>query len=125
MLVRSVPKSTRTDRDAAAAVAVRVRHFRRAAGITQETLARAAKLTPKFVSQIENGHVNPSIGVLARIVEDGLRLPLAAFFASHEEGDFRPDLAKLITMFANQPLRVRRLAMRVLEAVCDESAESL
>lgn len=113
----------RPERDPTAGVPLRLRHFRRTAGITQEALARAAKLTPKFVSQIENGHVNPSIGVLARLVEDGLGLPLAAFFANHADGDFRPDLAELITLFARQPPRVRRLALRVLETLCAETAD--
>lgn len=113
-------KRRRGDTDPTAAVAARLRHLRTSAGITQETLARSAKLTSKFVSQIENGHVNPSIGVLARLVEDGLRLPLAAFFADTADGDVRDDLAKLVALFASQPTQVRRRALRVLRALCDD-----
>ncbi len=101
-------------------VGARLRFFRTTAGITQEALARAAKLTPKFVSQIENGHVNPSIGVLSRLVEDGLHLPLAAFFAGEASDDVRDDLAKLVALFASQPAAVRRRAFRVLKALCAE-----
>jgi transcriptional regulator with XRE-family HTH domain len=101
-------------------VGARLRYFRTTAGITQEALARAAKLTPKFVSQIENGHANPSIGVLARLVEDGLDLPLATFFASDGADDGRDDLAKLVALFASQPATVRRRAFRVLKALCAE-----
>jgi transcriptional regulator with XRE-family HTH domain len=115
-----VSRRKRGDTDPTAAVAARLRQLRTGAGITQETLARSAKLTPKFVSQIENGHVNPSIGVLARLVEDGLRLPLAAFFADGAEGDMRDDLAKLVALFASQPAAVRRRALRVLKALVDE-----
>jgi transcriptional regulator with XRE-family HTH domain len=105
-------------------VATRLRHFRTSAGITQETLARSAKLTPKFVSQIENGHVNPSIGVLARLVENGLKLPLAAFFATDTD-DMRDDLTKLVSIFAIQSADVRRCALRVMRALCEECAETL
>jgi transcriptional regulator with XRE-family HTH domain len=98
----------------------RLRHFRTTSGITQEALARSAKLTPKFVSQIENGHVNPSIGVLSRLVEDGLHLPLAAFFASDTDGDVRDDLANLLSLFSSQPAAVRKRAFRVLKALCAE-----
>jgi len=98
----------------------RLRYFRTTAGITQEALARSAKLTPKFVSQIENGHVNPSIGVLSRLVEDGLHLPLAAFFADGSDGDVRDDLTKLVALFSSQPAGVRKRAFRVLKALCAE-----
>jgi transcriptional regulator with XRE-family HTH domain len=100
-----------------------MRHFRTTAGITQDALARAAKLTPKFVSQIENGHVNPSIAALARLVEDGLGIPLAAFFATDSSGDMRDDLAKLVALFATQPRAVRRRALRVMKALCADDRD--
>jgi transcriptional regulator with XRE-family HTH domain len=114
---REVDEGTTTD------VAQRLRHFRALAGITQESLARIAKLTPKFVSQIENGHVNPSIAVLARVVHDGLDLPLSAFFAEDMHDDIRSDLAQLSALLAGQPLVVRRRALRVLKALCDEGRD--
>lgn len=105
--------------EASATVGTKLRQFRTHAHITQEALAHAAKLTPKFVSQIENGHVNPSIGVLSRLVEDGLKIPLSLFFADGDDGDdVREDIAKLTALFAEQPSGVRRLALRVLEALC-------
>jgi transcriptional regulator with XRE-family HTH domain len=73
--------------------------------MTQETLARRAKVTPKFISQIENGRVNPSIGVLERIVVDGLRLTLGMFFLWH------PDAAES-----------RRRVLRVVAVLCDDDA---
>jgi transcriptional regulator with XRE-family HTH domain len=111
--------------DGSAAVGARLRKCRNGAGITQEALAHAAKLTPKFVSQIENGHVNPSIGVLSRLVEDGLRIPLSVFFSDgRNSGDAHEDLAKLTALFARQPSGVRRVALRVLEALCHAEDES-
>ena len=104
-------------------VASRLRHFRTTAGITQDALARAARLTPKFVSQIENGHVNPSIAALTRLVEDGLGMPMAAFFATDANGDMRDDLAKLVALFATQPRTVRRRALRVMKALCADDRD--
>lgn len=88
--------------------------------MTQEVLARRADLTSKFVSQIENGHANPSMDVMARLVENGLGVPMSAFFAADDIGDLRDDLAKLEGLFAGQTAQVRRRALRVLHALCDE-----
>lgn len=105
-------------------MAQRLRHFRTSAGITQDALARAAKLTPKFVSQIENGHVNPSIAALSRLVEDGLGMPLAAFFASDgARDDIRDELAKIVALFATQPRTMRRRALRVMKALCVQDGD--
>ena len=98
----------------------RLRHFREARGLTQEALARSANLSAKFVSQIENGHTNPSIDVVARLVEQGLELPMSAFFARDLGDDARADLAQLVALLGGQPLAVRRRALRVLKALCEE-----
>jgi transcriptional regulator with XRE-family HTH domain len=99
---------------------VRLRHFREARGLTQEALARSASLSAKFVSQIENGRTNPSLDVVARLVEQGLELPLSAFFARDLSDDSRADLAQLMALLGGQPLAVRRRALRVLKALCEE-----
>ena len=98
----------------------RLRHFREARGLTQEALARGASLSAKFVSQIENGHTNPSIDVVARLIEQGLELPMSAFFARDLNDDSRADLAQLAALLGSQPLAVRRRALRVLKALCEE-----
>lgn len=99
---------------------VRLRHFREARGLTQEELARRANLSAKFVSQIENGHTNPSIDVVTRLVEQGLELPLSAFFTRDLSDDSRADLTQLTALLGGQPLAVRRRALRVLKALCEE-----
>jgi len=80
-------RATETHEALATKIGQRVRRLRDQLGLTQEALAHASKLTPKFLSQIENGRVNPSIGVLARLVEDGLQVSLSAFFSWDDEGD--------------------------------------
>ncbi len=97
----------------------RVRELREAAGITQEELGRRAKLTAKFISQVENGHVNPSIGVVARLAVDGLGLPLSGFFASEPAG-LVDDLAALEALVGAQPPAARKRALRVLRALFNE-----
>lgn len=99
---------------------VRLRHFREARGLTQEVLARSANVSAKFVSEIENGHANPSIDVVARLVERGLELPMSAFFARDLGDDSRADLAQLAALLGGQPLAIRRRALRVLKALCEE-----
>ena len=107
------------DKDGAMEIARRVRLFRTQADMTQEELARAANVTPKFVSQLENGHVNASIGVLRRVVEDGLQIPLALFFGSDPDEDVVGDAATLLGLLASQPARVRRCAIRLVRALID------
>lgn len=120
------PRKSRNDRQPATNprgaidFGVRLRHFREARGLTQEALARGANLSAKFVSQIENGHTNPSIDVVARLVEQGLELPMSAFFARDLGDDSRADLAQLAALLGGQPLAVRRRALRVLKALCEE-----
>ena len=113
-------RRTATTRRAATEFGARLRHFREARGLTQEALARSAGLSAKFVSQIENGHSNPSIDVAARLIEQGLELPMSAFFARDLSDDSRPDLAQLVSLLGGQPLAVRRRALRVLKALCEE-----
>jgi transcriptional regulator with XRE-family HTH domain len=101
-------------------IARRLRRFREAAALTQETVARRAGVTAKFISEIENAHVNPSVEVVARLVEDGLSIPLSAFFADDQSDEIRGDLAQLAALFGAQTPIVRRRALRVLKAICEE-----
>jgi transcriptional regulator with XRE-family HTH domain len=94
----------------------RIRYFRGRLGLTQEALARAADLTPKFVSQIENGRVNPSIGVLERLVHDGFQTTLGAFFMWDPD---KVDISAVLTMLARLPKDQHRRIVRALEVLCD------
>ena len=100
-------------------VARRVRAFRTQANMTQEQLARAAGVTPKFVSQLENDHVNVSIGVLQRVVEKGLGMPLALFFGSDPADDVMGDVSTVLSILAEQPPAIRRTAIRLVRALVD------
>ena len=95
----------------------RLRSFRTRRGLTQEALARASKLTAKFVSQIENGRVNPSIAVLARLIEHGLSMSPAVFFA-WEAGE--GDLSAAVALLEAQPIAARKKIIRAIEQLCRE-----
>lgn len=104
-------------------VARRVRAFRTQAGMTQDELARAAKVTPKFLSQLENGHVNASIAVLARVVEDGLSMPLATFFGADPDDDVVAEVSTIVALLAGQPEPVRRCAIRLIRALLENDRQ--
>jgi len=109
-----------TSARAAREFGARLRHFRKARGLTQEAAARAANLSAKFISEIETGGTNPSLAAIVWLVEDGLELPLSAFFAHDLGDDSRADLAQLVALLGGQPAAVRRRALRVLKALCEE-----
>lgn len=69
---------------------VRLRLLRERAGLSQRRLALRTGVANATISQIESGSLNPTVGVLKKIV-GGLSLSLAEFFSSDtdvEEGYF-------------------------------------
>lgn len=115
---RTVTKSPRID-PAARAVGKRVKELREAADMTQEDLGHKAKLSAKFISQVETGQANPSIGVVARL-SAALDLPLSAFFAREAPSILVDDLAAVTALVSSQPPTARKRALRVLRALFDE-----
>lgn len=60
-----------------------IRKHRKANRLTQEQLAERAGSHWTYISEIENGHRNPSINLLRRIA-DGLGMPLAEVISEAE-----------------------------------------
>lgn len=60
-----------------------IRTQRKAANLTQEQLAERANSHWTYISEIENGHRNPSIGLLRRIAQ-GLDISLSRLIADAE-----------------------------------------
>jgi transcriptional regulator with XRE-family HTH domain len=104
---------------AAKAVGKRVRELRENADMTQEELGQRAQLSSKFISQVENGQANPSIGVVARL-STALGMPLSAFFAREAANAVVDDLAAMNALLSSQPPAVRKRALRILRALVDE-----
>lgn len=91
----------------------RVRVLRTAAGLTQQELARRAKISAKFVSLVETGKVNTSIGVLSRVAA-AVGIPLSTFFDADALAD---DVAAITVLVSAQPKAARKQALHVLRAL--------
>lgn len=108
-------KSPRIDA-AARAVGKRVKELREAAGMTQDELGQKAKLSAKFISQVETGQANPSIGVVARL-SAGLGMALPAFFSREASSELVDDVDAITTLVSAQGPAARKRALRVLQAL--------
>lgn len=100
-------------------IGARVRKLREVAGLTQEELGARSNLTPKFISKVENGHANPSIGVVARLCV-GLNLPLSVFFAEDANSELTRDLAEVTLLLSGETPAVRAQAIRILRALLNK-----
>lgn len=98
------------------AVGTRLRQLREAADITQEELGRRSNVTAKFISEVENGHTNPSIGIIGRL-SAGLNLPLSIFFAEEQKDELGADLAEMNLLVSGESPESRKQALRVLRAL--------
>jgi transcriptional regulator with XRE-family HTH domain len=96
----------------------RLRSLRARLRLTQEVVAGRSHTSAKFVSQIENDRVNPTIGALRRIIELGLEIPLSTFFA--EPGEQRDELAQLQALLSEQTPAMRRRVLRVIRALVED-----
>ncbi|MCX7805426.1 MAG: cupin domain-containing protein, partial [Planctomycetota bacterium] len=90
MKVRRRKSAPQTPEEAVGAerIGARLRKLRLAAGISARELARRAGVTPGFVSHIELGRAEPSLGTL-RVLLGELGSSLGRFFAEEEEGEGR------------------------------------
>lgn len=95
----------------------RVRDLRAAAGLTQEHLGERAGISAKYLSGIENGTVNVSVGVLHALAEGGFGLSVTALLNFDLEWNEAKRLeAEIATLIAGQPVEARRRALRALDA---------
>ena len=62
-----MPAKRQTKKKLADTFGAELRQARRAAGLTQQTLAERAEVDPVFISFLENGHRQPSLTVLVSL----------------------------------------------------------
>ena len=74
---------------AQALVAWNLRRLRVARGRSQEALALDAEIDRSYMSRLERGVVNPSIGVLEQIA-GALEAHISEFFVEPRKGETRP-----------------------------------
>lgn len=60
-------------------IGARIRLYREKSGMTQESLSESAGISQNFMSQLETGRRNPSVGTLSRIAA-ALNTPMYLFF---------------------------------------------
>jgi len=90
--------------------------------MSQEELASAADITPKYLSQLENGHVNPSVGVVRALAENGLKVSLSVFFNFGLSGEDAAALAGEVTRLLSGVTPAERVkAVAALRAFCTET----
>lgn len=75
--------------DGQALVAWNLRRLRVARGLSQEKLAADAEVDRTYVSRMERGLENPTVGVLDRLAE-ALHFPISEFLSVPRAGDPRP-----------------------------------
>lgn len=94
-----------------------VRELRLAAAMTQEELAQAAGVTPKYVSELEHGKTNPTLVTLVALAEKGFGMPLSIFLAFDIGADeAREQVRELNALLSGQDRRMRVRLMRVIRA---------
>lgn len=95
----------------------RIRSIRKTRSLTQEELAEAAHVHPKYVSSLELGKENPTLDVLVRLAA-ALRIELIELFTfDHEVADPKA-LRKTVTDLLLEADEDRlRFAVKLLKAV--------
>lgn len=83
----------------------RVKFFRELKGFTQEELAEKAKLSTKFIGEIERGAGNPTVESLARIAE-ALQIPPALLLTE-----------ETLETLSKQEIETIRKALQILKKI--------
>lgn len=65
-------------------IGTNIKKYRKAAGLSQDVLAKKSGITPQTLSCIETGVNNPSFNVLIKIIHT-LNIPMAYIFTFDEE----------------------------------------
>jgi transcriptional regulator with XRE-family HTH domain len=92
VLIEPATKSTHITRKGASTdveLGAKLKEIRRGQGVTLQQIADQTGLSKSFVSQIETGTANPSIGSLKKIT-DVLGVPLGALFSNGDPGPGDP-----------------------------------
>jgi transcriptional regulator with XRE-family HTH domain len=94
-----------------------IKTLRQAKGLSQEELATMISMNSKYLSGIERGKANPTLGTLMKMA-DALTVDVSEFF-SYEHEKMPQDLAQLISgLIAQGDQSKLRLAAKVLNAIC-------
>ncbi len=112
---RPVPPASTPER-AVQFIGERLRQLREARGLSQETLAARAKVSAKFIGEVERATTNTSVTVLWQLAVDGLGVSLSEFFQA-ADGAVADDVATATAIVSAQTPEARRRGIRVLRAL--------
>lgn len=110
-----------------ARVGVRLRELRRERNMTAREVAETAKVSPAYLSRLENGKVSPTVATLTRVVQ-AMGESVARVFGDNESGplvrraDRRDVRNRGVTDEIITPARATRL--EILETTIDPGAGS-
>lgn len=89
-----------------------IRVYRSMLGVNQEALAKSAKISPKYLSYIENGKKEPSLSVLKQI-SSALDVPLVMLFIEDEDFGEQPNMDNPTMKTMNRLLMELLLKLRI------------
>jgi len=119
----------RRKRDSEVIVGERIRRLRLEAGLSQEELGRASKMSTSYISRLETGEVNPTVDALTRIVRvfnlsiDGLlelNTDAPTILASDE---LDPEIR--VWLFKLKSKKVSERTKRIIRTVIEEELKEL
>lgn len=97
----------------------RVKTMRRAARLTQEELAEAAHLNPKYLGQLERGEKSPSFEVLIELARNLRASPGLFFDFEREENDDKALRRKIDALMQNCGVPQLQLIHKLVKAISE------
>jgi transcriptional regulator with XRE-family HTH domain len=97
----------------------RLRAVRKAAKLTQERLAEAARLNPKYLGQLERGEKRPSFDVIASLAKALRTAPATFFLFEREETDERALRSAIDSVLRKCSSQQLQQIHRILTALLD------
>ena len=94
----------------------RIRRLRRLKDYSQEQLAEKAKISGKYMGEIERGLANISIDVLEGISK-GLEIDLSSLLDFEHESDRKELISKITSLVKEADDRTLRVIFRVINSI--------
>jgi transcriptional regulator with XRE-family HTH domain len=97
----------------------RIRTLRKAAKMTQERAAEAARLNSKYLGQIERGEKRPSLDAILALAKALQVSPASFFYFDREESDERVIRRRLDVLLHGRSPQELQQAYRILRALLE------
>ncbi len=97
----------------------RIRTLRKAARMTQERAAEAARLNSKYLGQIERGEKRPSLDAILALAKTLQVSPASFFYFDREENDEKVLRRKIEALLHDCSLQQLQQTFRVLKSLIE------